>query len=191
MPAPNVATDLALRRFIRAIFSPFLYKFDPHIHPAFDVQANDFDCFNINSFEMRESYVIRDSHSTYKTMNYHYKSMSCHLATVDHDENGNVIYATDENGNPIRDSHGNPQLQYHYLTDEKQQNLQKGSDGKVHVSFNGIFTPPEEAAVYVVQYAKDKNAPLYFVVFPEANSAISELLVAGYQKLLEGRLFGD
>ncbi|WP_375643147.1 MULTISPECIES: hypothetical protein [unclassified Bartonella] len=140
---------------------------------------------------MRESYVIRDSQSTYKTVNYHYKSMSCHLATVDHDENGNVIYATDENGNPIRDSHGNPQLQYHYLTDEKQQNLQKGSDGKVHVSFNGIFTPPEEAAVYAIQYAKDKNAPLYFVVFPEANSAISELLVAGYQKLLEGRLFWD
>ncbi|MBB4077236.1 hypothetical protein GGR08_001564 [Bartonella fuyuanensis] len=26
---------------------------------------------------MRESYVIRDSHSTYKTVNYHYKSMHC------------------------------------------------------------------------------------------------------------------
>ncbi|WP_375663011.1 MULTISPECIES: pertactin-like passenger domain-containing protein [unclassified Bartonella] len=26
---------------------------------------------------MRESYVIRDSHSTYKTVNYHYKSMYC------------------------------------------------------------------------------------------------------------------
>ncbi|WP_375666724.1 hypothetical protein [Bartonella sp. TT121SHDZB] len=26
---------------------------------------------------MRESYVIRDSHSTYKTVNYHYKSMPC------------------------------------------------------------------------------------------------------------------
>ncbi|MBB4077322.1 hypothetical protein GGR08_001653 [Bartonella fuyuanensis] len=24
---------------------------------------------------MRESYVIRDSHSTYKTVNYHYKSI--------------------------------------------------------------------------------------------------------------------
>ncbi|MET3560155.1 hypothetical protein ABID39_000847 [Bartonella japonica] len=26
---------------------------------------------------MRESYDIRDSHSTYKTVNYHYKSMCC------------------------------------------------------------------------------------------------------------------
>ncbi len=26
---------------------------------------------------MRESYVIRDSHSIYKTVNYHYKSMPC------------------------------------------------------------------------------------------------------------------
>ncbi len=61
----------------------------------------------------------------------------------------------------------------HYLTPEEQQNLQKGADGKVHVSFNGIFTPPEEAAVYAVQHAKDKNEPLYFVVFPQADSAIS------------------
>ncbi|WP_375707628.1 hemagglutinin repeat-containing protein, partial [Bartonella sp. AA1HLJMS] len=54
-----------------------------------------------------------------------------YLATVDHDENGNVIYAKDENGKYIKDSHGNPQPQYHYLTPEEQQNLQKGSDGKV------------------------------------------------------------
>ncbi|MET3560786.1 hypothetical protein ABID39_001502 [Bartonella japonica] len=31
---------------------------------------------------MRESYVIRDSHSTYKTVNYHYKSMRCHEDTT-------------------------------------------------------------------------------------------------------------
>ncbi len=30
---------------------------------------------------MRESYVIRDSHSTYKTVNYHYKSISCTMIT--------------------------------------------------------------------------------------------------------------
>lgn len=28
---------------------------------------------------MRESYDIRDSHSTYKTVNYHYKSISYHF----------------------------------------------------------------------------------------------------------------
>ncbi|WP_375679200.1 MULTISPECIES: filamentous hemagglutinin [unclassified Bartonella] len=79
---------------------------------------------------------------------------------------------------------------FHYLTDEEKQHLQEGSDGKVHVSFNGIFTPPEEAAVYTEQHAKDKNNPLYFVVFPEADSAISELLVAGYQKFMENNFWG-
>ncbi|WP_273760675.1 filamentous hemagglutinin [Bartonella sp. ML70XJBT.G] len=80
---------------------------------------------------------------------------------------------------------------FHFIkAGKRKQHLQKGSDGKVHVSFNGIFTPPEEAAVYAVQHAKDKNVPLYFVVFPEADSAISELLVAGYQKFLENNFWG-
>ncbi|WP_246067905.1 filamentous hemagglutinin [Bartonella saheliensis] len=76
------------------------------------------------------------------------------------------------------------------MLEEEKQYLQEGADGKVHVSFNGIFTPPYEAAVYAEQHAKDKNAPLYFVVFPEADSAISELLVAGYQKFLENNFWG-
>ncbi|WP_244427579.1 filamentous hemagglutinin [Bartonella queenslandensis] len=41
-----------------------------------------------------------------------------------------------------------------------------------------------------VQQAKDKNEPLYFVVFPQADSAVSELLVAGYQKFLENNFWG-
>nr|WP_172462896.1 hemagglutinin repeat-containing protein [Bartonella doshiae] len=112
------------------------------------------------------------------------------LAVVDRDEKGNVIYAKDENGKYKRDKQGRPIPQSHYLTAEEKQHLQEGTDGKVHVSFNGIFTPPEEAAVYAEQHAKDKNAPLYFVVFPEADSAISELLVAGYQKFLENDFWG-
>ncbi|WP_375685708.1 filamentous hemagglutinin [Bartonella sp. AP21QHHD] len=78
----------------------------------------------------------------------------------------------------------------HYLTDEEQQNLQKGSDGKVHFFLNGILTTPYEAAVYAEQHAENKNVPLYFVVFPEADSAISELLVAGYQKFMENNFWG-
>ncbi|WP_375701061.1 filamentous hemagglutinin [Bartonella sp. AA23NXGY] len=78
----------------------------------------------------------------------------------------------------------------HYLTDEEQQNLQKGSDGKVHFFLNGILTTPYEAAVYAEQHAENKNEPLYFVVFPEADSAISELLVAGYQKFMENNFWG-
>ncbi|UNF43197.1 hemagglutinin repeat-containing protein [Bartonella krasnovii] len=112
------------------------------------------------------------------------------LAVVDRDEQGNIIYKTDANGVPIRDARGQKIPKFHYLTEEEKQHLQEGADGKVYVSFNGIFTPPEEAAVYAEQHAKDKNNPLYFVVFPEADSAISELLVAGYQKFLENNFWG-
>ncbi len=111
-----------------------------------------------------------------------------YLATVEHDENGNVIYAKDENGNPIRDSHGNPQPQYHYLTPEEQQNLQKGSDGKVHVFLNGIFTTPDDAAHNAVQLADNKNDPHYFLMFPHSDSFLVDLFIAGYQYALEGKL---
>ncbi len=43
LPARGFAIDLALRRFIRAIFSHFLYSFSPHTHSACDVQAGGFD----------------------------------------------------------------------------------------------------------------------------------------------------
>ncbi len=112
------------------------------------------------------------------------------IAVVDRDKDGNIIYKTDANGEPIEDARGQPIPHAHYLTDEEKQHLQEGADGKVHVSFNGIFTPPEEAAVYAVQHAENKNEPLYFVVFPEADSAISELLVAGYQKFMENNFWG-
>ncbi len=112
------------------------------------------------------------------------------IAVVDRDEKGNTIYKTDENGVPIRDARGQKIPHFHYLTNEEKQHLQEGADGKVHVSFNGIFTPLYEAAVYAEQHAENKNEPLYFVVFPEADSAISELLVAGYQKFMENNFWG-
>ncbi|WP_375662469.1 filamentous hemagglutinin, partial [Bartonella sp. OC16QHHD] len=112
------------------------------------------------------------------------------IAVVDRDKDGNILYKTDENGEPIEDARGQKIPKFHYLTDEEKQHLQEGADGKVHVSFNGIFTPPYEAAVYAEQHAKDKNNPLYFVVFPQADSAISELLVAGYQKFMENNFWG-
>ncbi len=112
------------------------------------------------------------------------------IAVVDRDEKGNILYEIDENGVPIRDARGQNIPKFHYLTDEEKQHLQAGSDGKVHVSLNGIFTPPYEAAVYAEQHAENKNVPLYFVVFPQADSAISELLVAGYQKFMENNFWG-
>ncbi|WP_396583927.1 filamentous hemagglutinin [Bartonella grahamii] len=112
------------------------------------------------------------------------------IAVVDRDEKGNILYEIDANGVPIRDARGQNIPKFHYLTDEEKQHLQEGADGKVHVSFNGIFTPLYEAAVYAEQHAENKNNPLYFVVFPEADSAISELLVAGYQKFMENNFWG-
>ncbi|WP_246786313.1 hypothetical protein [Bartonella taylorii] len=35
----------------------------------------------------------------------------------------------------------------------------------------------------------DKNEPLYFTVFPQTNSTISELMVGGYQRILENNFF--
>ncbi|SUB33143.1 Uncharacterised protein [[Pasteurella] mairii] len=69
---------------------------------------------------------------------------------------------------------------------------------KVVVGFNGIFNQLQNAAKYAVQnYVSDaENNRLYqntyFVHFPKANNTVSELLVAGYQKYLEGHsgLFG-
>ncbi len=112
------------------------------------------------------------------------------IAVVDRDEDGNIIYRKDENGQYIKDARGQKIPKFHYLTDEEKEHLQAGSDGKVHVSLNGIFTPPYEAAVYAEQHAENKNVPLYFVVFPQADSAISELLVAGYQKFMENNFWG-
>ncbi len=112
------------------------------------------------------------------------------IAVVDRDEKGNIIYLKDENGQYIKDGRGQNIPKFHYLTAEEKQHLQAGSDGKVHVSFNGIFTSPEEAAFYAEQHAKDKNNSLYFVVFLQADSTISELLVACYQKFMENNFWG-
>ncbi|CDO46871.1 filamentous hemagglutinin [Bartonella henselae] len=129
----------------------------------------------------------------FKVSNEAYKTMFIKkhpIAVVERDEKGHIIYKTDENGVPIKDARGQNIPKFHSLTAEEKEHLQAGSDGKVHVSFNGIFTPPEEAAVYAEQHAVNKNEPLYFVVFPQADTALSELLVAGYQKFLENNFWG-
>ncbi|WP_375694248.1 filamentous hemagglutinin [Bartonella sp. AD24XZML] len=108
---------------------------------------------------------------------------------VEHDENGNVLYATDKNGNYIKDSYGRKIPLYHYLTPEEEKHLQKGSDGKVHMFYNGIFTSPDDAARYTVQFADNDHGPLYFTYFPEAEDWEVEVGIAIFQKFLEGRFF--
>jgi filamentous hemagglutinin len=68
-------------------------------------------------------------------------------------------------------------------------NLQKGADGKVHLSTNGIFNSTGAATKYTEQHATDPGTQ-YLIAFPEANSLVAELFVAGYQKFLESDALG-
>ncbi|EJF86039.1 hemagglutinin repeat-containing protein, partial [Candidatus Bartonella washoeensis] len=104
------------------------------------------------------------------------------IAVIDHDEKRRIIYLTDKKGRLSP--------QYHYLTPDEKQHLQVGSDGKVHVSINGIFNSANGAARYALQHADNKNEPHYFIYFPKSNSVVSELLIAGYQKFMENNFFG-
>jgi filamentous hemagglutinin len=73
------------------------------------------------------------------------------------------------------------------LTDDEK--LQAGSNGKINIAINGIFNDEEAAVQYAKQHA-DNEGPIYAIIFPEANNAISELLIAGYQKFLENDFWG-
>ncbi|WP_345117184.1 hemagglutinin repeat-containing protein, partial [Bartonella jaculi] len=109
---------------------------------------------------------------------------------VEHDENGNVIYATDKNGNYIKDSYGRKIPLYHYLTPEGEKHLQAGSDGNTRMFYNGIFNTPDEAARNAVQLADNEYEPLYFTYFPQAEDWEVELGIAYYQKFWEGNTWG-
>jgi filamentous hemagglutinin len=76
------------------------------------------------------------------------------------------------------------------LTDEEKANLQPGRDGRVHIADNGIFNGNEAAAKYADQHSSAGDGPQYYIAFPEAGNALSELLIAGYQKNLENDFSG-
>ncbi len=67
---------LALETIHERHFKSFLNSFFIHADSPRLVRARNIVLIDSpwNRFEMRESYGIRDSHSTYKTMNYYYKS---------------------------------------------------------------------------------------------------------------------
>lgn len=100
------------------------------------------------------------------------------------------IYQVELNkdGTAKRDDKGNPIMRE--LSDEEKMNLQAGPDGKVRVSFNGIYNDEIAAANYAAQHNTEKDGPLYMVAFPKADGKTAELLVAGYQNVLEGNI-GD
>ncbi|WP_273760769.1 hypothetical protein [Bartonella sp. ML70XJBT.G] len=75
------------------------------------------------------------------------------------------------------------------LTPEQEKHLQKGSDGAVHMFYNGIFNTSDDDARYAVQFADNEHDPLYFTYFPKAKDWEVEPMIAVFQKILEGKLF--
>ena len=104
--------------------------------------------------------------------------------------------------------------QLHELSDQERNQLQKvtytdpktgKTESKYVVAFNGIFNDRNSAAKFAVQNyiagRDDKTGNInqkvykdvYFVHHPEAKNGLSELLVAGYEKMFEtsfGKLLG-
>ena len=104
--------------------------------------------------------------------------------------------------------------QLHELSDQERNQLQKvtytdpktgKTESKYVVAFNGIFNDHNAAAKFAVQNyiagTDDKTGNInkkvykdvYFVHHPEAKNGLSELLVAGYEKMFEtsfGNLLG-
>ncbi|MEG9475375.1 hemagglutinin repeat-containing protein [Mannheimia indoligenes] len=96
------------------------------------------------------------------------------------------------------------------VSDQERNNLQKvtytdpltgKSETRYVVAFNGIFNDENAAAKfawqnYVAKESKSGNidSPIhkdvYFIHHPQANNSVSELLVAGYEKMFEGS-FGN
>ena len=95
----------------------------------------------------------------------------------------------DQDGNVIRDINTNLPL-FEKLTDAEKQNLSAGPDGKVHIANNGIFNDAEASAKYASQHGTSGAGEQYFVYAPVASNKVSELMIAGYQKFLEGDTLG-
>ncbi len=96
--------------------------------------------------------------------------------------------ARGEDGAVLKDEQGKPQ--FRELSNEEKANLKPGADGKVHIANNGIFNGSELDPSAAAKYADQNNGATYFIHFPEANNIVSELLIAAYQKHLEGDVFG-
>ena len=90
------------------------------------------------------------------------------------------------------------ELVYTKVPDKDKGHLLTQKDNRVHVFLHGIFNDEAAAAKYSVQNSSNtklketagKEEQQYFVAFPEANNFISEMLIASYQKFLEGDTLG-
>jgi len=73
------------------------------------------------------------------------------------------------------------------LTAEEKYAFQSSTES-VRVALNGIFNDTDDAAKYAKQHNTDNSSPSYMLVFPKARTFTGKLLIASYQKFLEGNM---
>lgn len=94
-----------------------------------------------------------------------------------------------ESGEAIKGVDGDPVMTE--LTDSEKLALKPEPGSRLNVFTNGIFNDEAAAARYAIQMSElPPGQDVYLVYYPQAGNPISELMVAGYQKFLEGGI-GD
>lgn len=120
------------------------------------------------------------TYSTYEVM----FTEDAKMYVLEYTDDGHV--KRNEDGIPLRRE----------VSDEEKKKLVRSSDGKIYIANNGIFNDQDGAAKYAEQHGVDHNngksvvRTQYFIEFQKTNNFISELLVAGYQKFIEGDFWG-
>lgn len=95
------------------------------------------------------------------------------------------VLRDEESGEIVKDQDGRPVMRE--LSDAEKLALKSEPGGRLNVFTNGIFNDEAAAAGYAVQMSElPIGEDVYLVYYPEADNGISELMVAGFQKLLEG-----
>jgi len=94
----------------------------------------------------------------------------------------------DETGKIATDEDGKQQVRK--LSQSEKENLKAGSGGRVKVFTNGIFNDEKAALGYTAQNIPGGAETIYLVAFPQTDSLVAELMVAGYQKFLENDFWG-
>lgn len=89
---------------------------------------------------------------------------------------------------PGTDAEGKPTIQWQEMTPEEKAKIEPGS----RIANNGIFNgdPNDPKAAQNLAEQNSSGGAQYLVHFPQANTLVAELLVAGYQKFLENGTTG-
>lgn len=95
------------------------------------------------------------------------------------------VIRDEESGEIVMDQNGRPVMSE--LSEAEKQALKPEPGGRLNVFTNGIFNDEAAAAGYAVQMSElPAGEEVYLVYYPQADNGVSELMVAGFQKLLEG-----